>query len=219
MPLESSGALAEQLQSLHVQSSLPNSQASNTERNPSPESTAMSTTTENHQYSEDQTSDDMKFAKNPAVPKAVSRWIKSLRRRAALRRSVVCHDTTTGNLFSPPDHNHPQSPTCRYKLQSSSGSSFNVVTTVRSAATSTSSITTALKSNPGDRTSQVPSAFDDASKACYQSTSEEGFDRIQQDTKSKERSFHRRRILEELINTEEGYLGDVRFLMNVSHCR
>jgi hypothetical protein len=30
-----------------------------------------------------------------------------------------------------------------------------------------------------------------------------------------ERSLQRRRILEELIGTEEGYIGDVRFLINV----
>jgi hypothetical protein len=30
-----------------------------------------------------------------------------------------------------------------------------------------------------------------------------------------ERSLQRRRILEELISTEESYIGDVRFLMNV----
>jgi hypothetical protein len=34
-----------------------------------------------------------------------------------------------------------------------------------------------------------------------------------------ERSLQRRRILEELISTEEGYIGDVRFLMNVSDWR
>jgi hypothetical protein len=32
-----------------------------------------------------------------------------------------------------------------------------------------------------------------------------------------ERSLQRRRILEELIETEESYIGDVRFLMNVCH--
>ena len=30
-----------------------------------------------------------------------------------------------------------------------------------------------------------------------------------------DRSLQRRRILEELITTEESYIGDVRFLMNV----
>lgn len=30
-----------------------------------------------------------------------------------------------------------------------------------------------------------------------------------------ERSLQRRKVLEELISTEEGYIGDVRFLMNV----
>ncbi|KAG7146148.1 hypothetical protein HYQ46_005052 [Verticillium longisporum] len=34
-------------------------------------------------------------------------------------------------------------------------------------------------------------------------------------TPATERSLQRRRILEELISTEEGYIGDVRFLMNV----
>jgi hypothetical protein len=34
-----------------------------------------------------------------------------------------------------------------------------------------------------------------------------------------ERSLQRRRILEELIETEESYIGDVRFLMNVRAVR
>ena len=34
-----------------------------------------------------------------------------------------------------------------------------------------------------------------------------------------ERSIHRRRILEELISTEEGYIRDIKFLMNVSSAR
>jgi hypothetical protein len=32
------------------------------------------------------------------------------------------------------------------------------------------------------------------------------------------RALQRRRILEELINTEESYIGDVRFLMNACRC-
>jgi hypothetical protein len=36
------------------------------------------------------------------------------------------------------------------------------------------------------------------------------------DSAAIERSLQRRRILEELITTEESYIGDIRFLMNVS---
>lgn len=47
-----------------------------------------------------------------------------------------------------------------------------------------------------------------------------GLDRPQNlDKAAVERSLQRRRILEELISTEEGYIGDVRFLMNVSCLR
>jgi hypothetical protein len=35
------------------------------------------------------------------------------------------------------------------------------------------------------------------------------------DAATVERSLQRRRILEELISTEEGYIGDIRFLINV----
>lgn len=31
-----------------------------------------------------------------------------------------------------------------------------------------------------------------------------------------DRALHRRRILEELLSTEEGYIGDIRFLLNAS---
>ena len=44
-----------------------------------------------------------------------------------------------------------------------------------------------------------------------------GMDPMGMDPAVTERSLQRRRILDELINTEEGYIGDVRFLMNVSY--
>lgn len=35
------------------------------------------------------------------------------------------------------------------------------------------------------------------------------------DLEAAERAIQRRRILEEIISTEEGYIGDIRFLINV----
>jgi hypothetical protein len=41
-------------------------------------------------------------------------------------------------------------------------------------------------------------------------------ERAEEDLTATQRAFERRQILEELISTEENYIGDIRFLMNVS---
>ncbi|EFX02894.1 Rho guanyl nucleotide exchange factor [Grosmannia clavigera kw1407] len=68
------------------------------------------------------------------------------------------------------------------------------------------------------RSSLVPSRTDRSSRAsAYGRQSEDSHDRHSQvDLATIERSLNRRRVIEELIRTEEGYIGDVRFLMNMN---
>lgn len=124
-----------------------------------------------------------------------SRWMSSLRRR-----------TMHKHLLS------PESPHILIDLNgrpqllhrdSSSGSSFGFVTGVKSATVSLSS--TAI-SRSACRSLRTPRGR----------SSEESTGRITPaDRFSVERALRRRRILEELIQTEESYIGDIRLLMNV----
>lgn len=124
-----------------------------------------------------------------------SRWMSSLRRRT-MQRHIL-------GLDSPPflvDLNgRPQI----LHQDSSSGSSFGFVTGVKSATVSISSTAFARSAGRSVRTPLGRS-------------SEESMGRgTPVDRFSIERALRRRRILEELIQTEEGYIRDVRLLMNV----
>ncbi|KAI1382100.1 Dbl homology domain-containing protein [Hypoxylon crocopeplum] len=104
--------------------------------------------------------------------------------------------------------------------KSSSGSSFGFVAAVRSASVSlaSASVVTRPRRHTGrsslqgrtDRSSRGSSSnprFSEES-ACFERT-------VSNDPGVTERLLQRRRILEEIIDTEESYIGDVKFLMNV----
>jgi hypothetical protein len=106
--------------------------------------------------------------------------------------------------------------------QSSSGSSFGFVEAVKTASASLASGSVFARSRRNSiRSSRAQTHTDRSSRRSLSShrCSEDscGLDKPQVlDKAAVERSLQRRRILEELISTEEGYIGDVRFLMNVS---
>ncbi|CEJ81667.1 hypothetical protein VHEMI01785 [[Torrubiella] hemipterigena] len=204
--------LSDQLQNLHLQISLPDSRPSSTECSPN----IIPATLADSRRNSDDTPDVMELDEDTTVPKPFHRWIRSLRRRAAHKRATGDHRRDE-SLFSSPNQSRQQSPSGRCKAQSSSGSSFNLLTTVRSAAVSTLSIGAAINPNTGVKPSRDASLSDENITMGHpeRSASKESLSQRPQHTASRERSFQRRRILEELINTEEGYLGDLRFLMNV----
>lgn len=124
-----------------------------------------------------------------------SRWMSSLRRRTVQRR-IIAADTPA---FLVDLNGRPQ----LIHRDSSSGSSFGFVTGVKSATVSISSTRIARSTGRSIRTPLGRS-------------SEESMGRITPaDRFSVERALRRRRILEELIQTEESYIGDIRLLMNV----
>lgn len=154
-------------------------------------------------------------------PTPLHRWMRTLRRRGLGRRAPVTDDD---------DHMHrpfsanglPHKPNgSGHHRQSSSGSSFGFVETVKTASASLASGSIFARSRRNSmRSSRSKTHTDLSSRASMSSNrcSEDsaGLDKPQVlDKATVERSLQRRRILEELISTEEGYIGDVRFLMNV----
>lgn len=124
-----------------------------------------------------------------------SRWMSSLRRRTIQRHLLAAEKPA----FLVDLNGRPQ----LIHRDSSSGSSFGFVAGVKSATVSISSTRIARSSGRSIRTPMGRS-------------SEESTGRITPaDRSSIERALRRRRILEELIQTEESYAGDIRLLLNV----
>lgn len=153
-------------------------------------------------------------------PTPFHRWMRTLRRRGLGRRAPVIDDDHMPRPFSAnglPDKLNGAS----HHRRSSSGSSFAFVETVKTASASLASGSIFARSRRNSmRFSRSKTHTDLSSRASMSSNrcSEDsaGLDQPQVlDKATVERSLQRRRILEELISTEEGYIGDVRFLMNV----
>lgn len=148
------------------------------------------------------------------------KWVRIFNRKATHRHkranSIAGTGVCNSDLHSLESKNRP-----RHRLQkSTSGSSLGFVTAVRSASISLASFSIAAKSrNRGhsskhqktDRSSRAsnigPRTSEDSAYAARG---------IANDVAVTNRSIRRRRVLEEIISTEEGYFGDVKFLMNVS---
>ena len=140
------------------------------------------------------------------------KWIDSLHRRASHRSRRFGHSRHTAtNGFEDGFHIHSKS---------SSGSSFAFVSAVKSASIGIGSVTTNTRSRPGtmhsrsrtDRSSRLSAAPPRFSEDSTHNNVVLGA----MDKAGISRSIQRRSILEELIATEENYIGDVRFLINVS---
>jgi len=152
--------------------------------------------------------------------KPFHRWMKTLHKRAVRRQEAWDYegsplpyalDIDSGSSVAGSGHHR----------HSSSGSSFRFVRAVRSASMSFTSASVLTRSRRNTRlSSRGHSRTDRSSRASLSGArlSEDSFclDRqVSIDPATIERSLQRRRILEELISTEESYIGDVRFLMNV----
>lgn len=148
------------------------------------------------------------------------KWMRTLRRRAGRRQ---CSESIDEMLFKSAsvDDLHEATKSAHHR-QSSSSSSFGFVEAVKTASVSLASGSVFARSRRNSmRSSRTQTHTDRSSRASMSSNrcSEDsaGLDQPQLlDKPAVERSLQRRRILEELISTEEGYIGDVRFLMNVS---
>jgi hypothetical protein len=146
------------------------------------------------------------------------KWITNLQRRAVQRRKTVSGgqeylDPEPDLLYSDKEHG-----TSRHK-KSLSGSSLGFVTAVKSASISLASFgvtpcsrRTARSSRyqrtkHGSKASNAGVRFSEDSSCLAKG--------VVIDEAVKARSIQRRQVLEEIIRTEEGYVADIRFLMNV----
>ncbi|KAI8945196.1 Dbl homology domain-containing protein [Xylaria longipes] len=164
-----------------------------------------------------QDSDNTDELEDPSVSasRPFHKWMKTLHRRAN-RRSIGSRAAE-------------QLPECFFTenpiringhRQSSSGSSFGFVTAVKSATVSLASASVRTRQRRHAARSSIHTRTDQSSRCSIsaQRMSEDStcFDRgLHADPGVTERLLQRRRILEELITTEESYIGDIRFLMNV----
>ena len=148
-----------------------------------------------------------------------NKWMKGLQKRATQRRKTVSCDIDASALERELFDSPAARSTARHK-KSSSGSSFGFVTAVKSASISLASFSVAPRSrrtgvssrhhrtDPSNKASNVGRLSEDSSYIARG---------IVVDQAVMNRLLQRRRVLEEIINTEESYVADVKFLMNVSH--
>ncbi|KAI1134562.1 Dbl homology domain-containing protein [Hypoxylon sp. FL0543] len=148
------------------------------------------------------------------------KWMKNLHKRA--HRSRTKH---TNSRFDPfPEYSeYSFENDSLYPIdhrKSSSGSSYGFVAGVRSASVSVASASVITRPRRHTGRSSLHGRTDLSSRGSTsgQRWSEDStcLERtVSNDPGVTERLLQRRRILEELINTEESYIGDIKFLMNV----
>ncbi|PNP57972.1 hypothetical protein THARTR1_02130 [Trichoderma harzianum] len=151
------------------------------------------------------------------------KWMRTIHRRAQHRPTRS--DDSFGSLrppFDPDVHSRTAHWRRTHHRQSSSGSSFAFVSAVRSASASLASVSVSAvaRSRRNAPRSQGFSTTERSSRASIsgpRASEDSGLLETQSlaNLAAMERSLQRRRVLEELISTEEGYIGDIRFLMNV----
>ncbi|KAH7137148.1 RSP protein [Dactylonectria estremocensis] len=150
------------------------------------------------------------------------KWMRSLHRRAR-HRPAVWDSNVDGISWQHLESKTANRVALHRRLghrKSSSGSSFGFVSAMQSASASLASVSAVTRSRRNTTRSHCQSRTDRSSRASFSGyrLSEDSMTRerpVTVDTAATERSFQRRKILEELISTEESYIGDVRFLMNV----
>ncbi|KAM0520172.1 hypothetical protein ACHAPE_003452 [Trichoderma viride] len=142
------------------------------------------------------------------------KWVRTIHRRARHRSTLS--EGSINSLRPPlePDL-HSRTPTWKrsHHRQSSSGSSFAFVSAVRSASASLASVSAVVRSRKIARSQgfSVTERSSRASMAGPRASEDSSFleSHSLADLAAIERSLQRRKVLEELISTEEGYIGDV----------
>jgi hypothetical protein len=165
--------------------------------------------------------DDLEPVRNRPLPlepeRPFNKWMRTLQRGAIQRRKTVSCDLD-GSALERELFDLPSQPSRTRHKKSSSGSSFGFVTAVKSASISLASFSIA----PRSRKTGVSSRHhrtDRSSKASNVGRLSEDSSYIVRDIAIDQevmnRLLQRRRVLEEIITTEESYVADVKFLMNV----
>lgn len=160
-------------------------------------------------------------AQNSDEKRSFHRWMRSIRRRAMLRSSA--QGTAGSGLVQNEISNEPRQEKLVQPLQHrkmSSDSSLAFVTAVRSASVSLASMSALARSKRAHTRSIARSRTERSSRTSFAGNRISEDSAIQDqsvlsDMASLQRAAQRRRVLEELVSTEESYIGDLRFLMNV----
>ncbi|RKL40650.1 hypothetical protein BFJ72_g6250 [Fusarium proliferatum] len=161
------------------------------------------------------------FAENAKLRRPFSRWMKSLHRRVSQRDygNVWSPDTGWENLECSGTYQRSVRRRLSRRL-SSSGSSLGFIEAVQSASISIASASAISRSHRHHRLSNCRSRTERSSRASLSAPrfSEDSipFEKVSIDVAAVQRSLRRRQIIEELISTEESYIGDIRFLIHVS---
>lgn len=149
------------------------------------------------------------------------KWMKTLQRKSLHRRQTVGGDvdivTRQRDSLHADAKIRPAAPSHRKSL---SGSSMGFVTAVKSASISLASFSVAPRSRRADSRHQRTDHSSRTSNAGVR-LSEDSACLAKVTTIDEEvqrRAIQRRQVLEEIISTEESYIADVKFLMNVRQC-
>ncbi|KAG4294743.1 hypothetical protein FPRO06_01328 [Fusarium proliferatum] len=159
------------------------------------------------------------FAENAKLRRPFSRWMKSLHRRVSQRDygNVWSPDTGWENLECSGTYQRSVRRRLSRRL-SSSGSSLGFIEAVQSASISIASASAISRSHRHHRLSNCRSRTERSSRASLSAPrfSEDSipFEKVSIDVAAVQRSLRRRQIIEELISTEESYIGDIRFLIH-----
>jgi hypothetical protein len=165
--------------------------------------------------------EDLESTSNRPLPhkeyeRPFNKWLKSLQRRATQRRKTVSCDLDGPGRERKLFGSLARERRSRHK-KSTSGSSSAFVTAMKSASISIASFSIAPRSrklgtshhHQTDRSSKASNVGRFSEDSSY-------IDRgIIIDQAVTNRLLQRRRVLEEIITTEESYVADVKFLMNV----
>jgi hypothetical protein len=170
---------------------------------------------------EDEEESNMRFSLEDDSPyptdKPFNKWMRSLHKRATDRRKTVSCDVT-GDILEKEIFESPTDQRRSAHKKSSSASSYAFVTAVKSASISLASFSVAPRSRRTGVSSRQHRT-DRSSKASNVGRLSEDNSYVARgaalDQGVTNRLLQRRRVLEEIISTEESYLADVKFLMNV----
>lgn len=160
---------------------------------------------------------DCHLSENPTPKLPFRKWVRSLKRRNS--QSEEGETYTGDDRCKYPEPSNPFRRVIQRKFRRrfpSSGSSLGFITAIQSASTSliTASAVGHSRRRHGRSRAERSSR---ASLSTPRVSKDVGpLERAEEDLTATQRAFERRQILEELISTEESYIGDIRFLMNVS---
>lgn len=144
------------------------------------------------------------------------KWIKSISKKSS-RRKRAASDSQILNTYD--SHSMHDSQTSYRHRKSNSGSSFGFVTAMKSVSISMASTSIAPRSR-ATALSSKHQRTDRSSRASHigpRSSEDSAYTArgVVIDAAVDNRALRRRKVIEEIISTEEGYCGDIKFLMTV----